>query len=218
MSPTQLILLGSNIPTFIVISYAYYTRRNLGGVLQPFLWFLYVSGVVHFISMILWFQQANNIFLLHFYVPVSTVLIIHFYRKFLGDFISPKIFKWTAIVFVLFSIVNSVFFQEFFIFNSYALTVQSIIITILSLYTFIWLMNSEVKENSKKEFPNLSWINSGLFIYYSSNLIIFYFGELIVHSITEDWSRRTWILHAIFSSVMYFCFFMGIWKNQQRSI
>lgn len=216
MNFSQLILIGTDIPIFLTVAYVFYCRRDFGKALKPFSKFLYLSGIVHLISLFLWFYQMNNMFLLHIYVPLSTVLLINFYKQFLGDFINPKIFKWTAILFVSFSVLNTIFLQYFLTFNSYALTVQSILISILSLSTFKWLMHDEIKKQRKEQLSSLNWINSGLFIYYSSNLVVFYFGELIMHSISIEWSQQTWILHSFFSTVMYFCFFIGLWKSRRQ--
>lgn len=217
MKLSQLFLIGSNVPIFIVIIFALITRKNFGKAYKPFLKFLYLSGSVQLISLPLWFFQLNNISLLHFYVPISTVLLVNFYKQFLGNFISAKIFNGAAILFVTLSVLNTIFLQDILTFNSYALTVQSILISILSLSTFKWLMHEDIRKKYKKnKLSSLNWINSGLFIYYSSNLIIFYFGELMMHSISKEWSQQTWILHNTFSTVMYFCFFVGIWKNRQQ--
>jgi hypothetical protein len=75
------------------------------------------------------------------------------------------------------------------------------------------LLNDTVKERRKQDIPSLHWINSGLFIYYSSNLLIFYFGALITHALSKQLNRYTWMLHSFFSIVMYTCFFIGLWKR-----
>lgn len=218
MSFSQLTLISADVPIFAVVIYALFNRKKIGKVYKPFLTFLYLSGLVQLISILLWYFQLNNMHLLHFYVPISTVLLISFYKQFLGDFINAKIFNGTAILFVAFSVLNSIFFQDILSFNSNALTAQSVLITILSLSTFKWMMHEDIKKEYRNKLLSLNWINSGLFIYYSSNLIIFYFGELIMQSISKEWIQQTWILHNFFSTVMYFCFFMGLWKNQQQQI
>jgi hypothetical protein len=59
----------------------------------------------------------------------------------------------------------------------------------------------------------LTWINSGLFIYYVSSLLIFYFGQVITDTFSKELNRYMWIFHAFFSLVMYSCFFVGLWKR-----
>ena len=216
MNLSQLILIGTDIPVFLTVISVFLHKRYLRKTLVPFSRFIYLSGIIHLISLILWFYQMNNMFLLHLYVPLGTILVINFYKNFLGDLINSKIFEWTAVLFAIFSVFNTIFVQHFLTFNSYALTVQSVVISILSLSAFKWLMHDEIKTRHKKQLSSLNWINSGFFIYYSANLVIFYFGEIIMHSISIKWSQHTWMLHSFFSAVMYFCFLIGLWKNRPQ--
>ncbi|MEP5072307.1 MAG: hypothetical protein ABJQ96_16630, partial [Crocinitomicaceae bacterium] len=110
------------------------------------------------------------------------------------------------------------FIQDIYTFNSYALCVEAVIIIILSLTTFVFLMNGIVKERRLAIIKSISWINAGLFIYYSSSLLVFYFGNMIISFAQSPLVRYTWFIYALFSIIMYFCFFVGLWKRPRKSI
>jgi hypothetical protein len=208
---SRYILILSNIPLFISVIYAAAIYKKLGSELKLFSLFLFFSGGIELISGILWFNSMNNLPLLHLYVAGGFVFLSLFYKKVLEGFIDPRIINGIMAAFLTFTLVNSVFIQPIFTFNSNALTVESILIMILSLSTFILMMNDLVKRKRLGLASSLNWINSALFVYYSSNLIIFYFGNLITHSLSKEFSLQTWMLHAFFSTVMYVCFSLGLW-------
>jgi hypothetical protein len=189
--------------------------KTLGNALKIFAWFVFLSGIVQFTSLGLCLANKNNMPLLHFYVAAGLPFLVWFYKAVLNDFISAKI-MWGIIIFFLpLTILNSVFLQDIFRFNSNALALESIIVIILALFTFIFFLNDTMKETGVKDIKSLTWINSGLFIYYLSCLLIFYFGDTIIFRFSKDLSRLTWIFHSFFSIVMYTCFFIGLWKRSK---
>lgn len=203
----------SFIPLLVVFTYTGFIYRNLVIELRPIAWFIFMSGLIELISRILWLQSRNNMPLLHLYVAGGFVLLALFYQKVLDGFINKKIILAITVFFLLASLINSIFIQTIYTFNSYALTVEAIIIIILSLSTFFLMLNDIVRQHRLGLVKSLNWINSGLFVYYSSSLLIFYFGNLITHFLSKESSLYTWVLHSFFSMIMYICFFIGLWRR-----
>ncbi len=190
----------------------------MGSSLRAFSWFLFLSGAVQFISLGLCYARHNNMPLLHFYVAAGGLLLIRFYKTLLRGFISPRIMWGIGTVFLLLTAANSAFLQPIFRFNSNALALESIIVIILALFTYIFFLNDTMKQTGVPDRRSLTWINSGLFIYYLSCLLLFYFGDTILFRLSRDLSRLTWIFHAFFSTVMYTCFIIGLWmRSSTRS-
>lgn len=213
MSATKWIIILSHIPIFVVALYAGFIYRALNRELRFFAWFLFISGVLQLLSLILWFEGKNNLFVLHLYVPAGFICIGLFYREVLNSFLNPRILLVTILTFVVFSILNTAFFQWFNVFDSNALTVECILILILSLSTYNLFLNHAVTRKNTKMAASLNLINSGLFIYHSSTLLIFYFGEYITSNVNLELSRYTWVLHSAFSVIMYIYFWRGLWKQ-----
>lgn len=202
-----------HLPIFLTVGYAWWVYRSLGKELRSLAHFLFLSGVVAATSLVLWFFSINNMPILHFYVLVGFVCLIIFYREVLNGFINRKVFTWLILGFSAFSAINTFFFQPLFVYNSYGLTVEAIIIIVLSLSTFLLMLNDIVKETHMPIISSLKWINSGLFTYYSSSLLIFYFGDLISQFTSTSLAKNAWILHGFFSAMMYCFCFVGLWKR-----
>jgi hypothetical protein len=212
MTFAKFVIVFSHIPIAITTGYAVLRYKRLDADLKIFACYLLLSGVVHFITLVTWFYKLNNMPLLHFYVAAGFTNLALFYRAVLRDVLDKKIISIVILVFLAFTLTNSIFIQDIFLFNSYALTVESVLIIILSLSTYVLLLNDIVKETRIHAIKSLNWINSGLFIYYASSLLIFYFGDLITLLSPSYLVRYTWVLHSAFLMIMYACFFVGLWK------
>ncbi|OCX52144.1 hypothetical protein BEL04_11670 [Mucilaginibacter sp. PPCGB 2223] len=213
MSITKAILIASDIPVLLVFFFMIARYRYLENTLKVFWWFIMCSAIVQIIALVLWLLQKNNLPLLHFYVPVGFALLVWYYKMVLAKLITKRVINAVILLFVCFSIVNSIFFQGIFIFNSNALTVESILLIILSIFTFIVLLNQEMHAIPQSVKQSLSWINSGVLIYYASTLLLFYFANYCARHYSVNINTYDWLFHSAASITMYICFFVGIWKQ-----
>src|SRR4051812_35471921 len=103
------IILLSCIPVFAATTYAALFYKRLKKELQIFSWFLFLSGLVQLVSVILWWYNINNMPLLHLYVAAGFVCLAWFYKTVLGDFIDRRIIPGITLIFLVFTIFNSLF-------------------------------------------------------------------------------------------------------------
>lgn len=212
MSATKIIIILSHLPVFAVALYALVSYKTLRAELKPFAWFLFSSGILQLISLILWFLKKNNLFILHVLVPLGFIFLAAYYRKVLTTFLNPVVLVFVAFGFVVFSIINTLYFQHPEVFNSNALTIECVLLIILSFSTYTLFLNKTF-DKQNQSVAGLNWINTGVFIYHASTLLIFYFGEYITSNIGLELSRYTWVVHSFFSVIMYICFWKGLWNR-----
>ena len=205
----------SFLPPILVFIYTLLIFRTLAYELKPFGWFTILSGIIEGLSRTLSSFQINNMPLLHIYVAGGFVCLALFYGRIFKGFLNPNLIKSIIGLFLFATLINVLFFQSFFSFNSNLLTAESVLIIIFSLSTYILLLNEIVKKSRMDLLKSLNWINSGLFLYFTSSLIIFYFGDIITRSISLQ-TQITWSMHAVFSSLMYVCFFVGLWNRPRK--
>lgn len=211
----------SFVPTLLVAAYTLFIYKKLPAELKTFAWFVLVSGMIELISRIYWFNSKNNMPLLHLYVALGFICLSLFYQQVLNGFIDKKIIRWILIGFLAFTTVNTLFIQPIYTFNSYALMAESVIIVIFSLSTYMLMLNDIVRKKRIGLIKSLNWINSGLFIYYASSLIIFnfanlFFSDLSFKVFSKNFNIQTWVLHSFFSITMYCCFFVGLWYRPRK--
>jgi hypothetical protein len=209
------VILLSCLPVFASAALAILRYKSLARELKVFTYFLVLSAAVQLVSVLLWWFNQNNMPALHFYVATGFVCLAWFYHTVLGDFIDRRIIPVVTVLFLVFTILNTLLWQNVSIFDSNALTVEAVIVIIFSFSAFMLSMNESMKDEDLPAMKSINWINSGLFIYYTSSMLIFYFGESITRFFPVALGRYTWVLHSVFSVVMYCCFFVGLWKNRR---
>lgn len=215
MNTARLIIIGSCIPVFATVIYAACCYRRLNKALRLFSWFLFISGIIQALSLAMWFMSKNNMPLLHLYVIAGFLSLALFYNHLLRDFIDQRLMIFLVAGFLVFTVLNSLFLQPVSTFNSYALTVESVIVIIFSVSTLMLGQHEVTRENQRQGFASLNWINSGLLIFYTSDILIFYFGDSLIDFFPSYMNRYAWVAHSFFSAMMYSCFFIGLWRSQK---
>jgi hypothetical protein len=213
MTIAKAILIANDIPILLAGCLVLIYYRRFEKIFKVFSWFIICSVIIQVIALVFWVRRENNMPLLHMYVPLGFVLLAWFYQAVLESLINKVIIVTVALLFFCFSIVNSMFFEHLFIFNSNALTVESILLIIFSIFTFIVLLNQQLPFIQGGVRQSLGWINSGILIYYSSTLLLFYFSNYVMHQYSVKVSANTWMFHAFVSIIMYVCFIIGLWKQ-----
>lgn len=206
------------LPILILVFAAIYVIRyysKFKGEFKYICWFIFLSLIIQLPSSIMGRFGIHNLFFLHFYVPLSYVLFTLFYMEVFKGFVSKTVLQLSIVLFVLFSIFNSVFIQDIESFNTYALSIESILITIFSLSLFVFLLNETVRDEKKGFISSLIWVNSGLFVYHTSGLLLFFFAELLTKfSLTEF--RISWLFHSLIYLIFYICIIVGLWKYPKK--
>ncbi|EZH75019.1 hypothetical protein ATO12_09830 [Aquimarina atlantica] len=183
-------------------------RFNALSLIQKKLSFIVILTVlVEIISWSLWYKKINNLPVYHFFTVIQFLLIVNIYRGALSQTFSKKFFTSLSIGFVVFAIINIVFFQDLLTFNSNATTLMGLIIIFLSLSYFYALLK-EVKYSTLETNP-MFWINSGFLIYFSSSLILFFMNNTLFKEVTEA-SLILWGLHAIINIVLTIFYIVAI--------
>jgi hypothetical protein len=206
------------LPSITVAVYVLFVYKRLPNELKRLSWYILLSAFTEIISRMYWLYSQNNMPLLHLYVPGSFFCLALFYQQVLNTFVDKKIIIGMLGAFLIFSFINSFFIQNIYTYDSNGLLIESILVVILSVSTFMVMMDDVVKKKRSGLSRSLNWINSGLFIYYTSSLIIFHFARLLFDDLSykrfsESFNLQTWMLHAFFLLIMYSCFFVGLWHR-----
>lgn len=209
------IFLFTNFPLLIALVVVIRNYLRFPAELKVISWCVFLSIVIQFSSQYLASQKENNLFLLHIFVPASFVCLSIFYQKVFSHFIHRNLLWWIMSLFVVFSIVNSLCWQTIETFNSYALSLESVLLIIYSLSLFALLLNESVRKEKKAILVSLRWINAGILIYYTSGLLIFYFGDLLTH-FSKVRFEISWRFHSFIYIIQFICISIGLWKHPKN--
>lgn len=217
MSVTKFILVFSHFPILFVTIYSMVIYTRLRKEIKPLAWYLMATGILYALSLLLWFLRTNNLPLLHVLVPLRFVLLLVVYKEILRGYIPSWILYVLAGGFCLYSFINTLFIERWYTFNAKAMTVESVLLIILSMSTYIFLMDKRMTKHLNGYIKSVEWINSGVFLYFTSSLTLMYFGDYMIQLISSELSRYTWVVHSFLMVIMYYCFWRALWKQDTIS-
>jgi hypothetical protein len=200
------VTLAVPVPLIIGIYKKIYLQKELRIVFT-----LICNNVVfEIISKILWYYKIPNLYIFHIYVLTEFFFISWFYYEIFKRYISPKIIPSIFIIFTVFSLIDSFVWHNILTFNSYAKTLECLIIVSYTVF-YLYKTFDEFQDQDPSETP-VFWINAGFLFYFSGCLFLFTFSNFILTQ-GRPMGMITWALHAFFIVIMYSLISVGLWKS-----
>ncbi len=191
----------------IIIALLRYNALSCTG--RAIFYYLLVNLVVCIISSALALLHSPNLFLYHFSTIAETLMLLNFFRLVFYKKQFSKYIRWLMLIFPLLALLNTLFLQHINQFNSYALSLQSILI--IGLCFLYWWKQQDDEGHAWASLP-LNWIISGLLLYFSSAFILFTFSHMIVSLASRTTSIIIWNVHAGLSVLMLLFISIGFRK------
>ncbi len=179
------------------------TFRYLGYYLC---WNLFIEITARILSS----YSVNNLPLLHLYTIGEFLLFALLYRKMhlFKNWADKKFWIFVSVALALI-VLNSIFIQNIYEFNSYAKTMVQLILMGFAFGYFYQL------QEKKEETESLNWVNAAVLIYYSGSLFIFMFGNYFL-----DKEPKThlifWVINVLLNLIFQILVFIGIWKVSRK--
>ena len=147
----------------------------------------------------------------HIYIPVSFLLAGLFYFFRLRGFISEKIVAAIIILFIIFSIINSLLIQNIYSFANYSGAIGALILIGFSVLLFAKIM---VEGKIKKLIDEpIVWINSSILVYYTANFFFYILYNILLENSIE-FLKQTIFVFNIFNVIFYILISIGFWKTK----
>jgi hypothetical protein len=191
------------------VAVALFRYRQLNATMRTMVLYVFLGGLVQLSSSYLNANKQNNLWLLHLYTPLEFACIVWFYYHVLQGFVKKSAFVWAGFGFAGLSVLNSAFLQDTDTFNTYARSLEGILVIVFCL---IWCYRTllEMKIKQLEQDP-VFWVNTGFLLYFSGNVLLFAFSNYIIN-INHALNLYIWAFHALFSILLYFFITIGLWK------
>ncbi|MFT3908939.1 MAG: hypothetical protein QM737_05895 [Ferruginibacter sp.] len=160
--------------------------------------YLFLSGISNALLAFMAYRHMNNLPVFHIYTLLEFGFLVFFLRTLFHDTVISGWLYTIAAVFILFCIINTLFFQDIHTFNSYSRSVEAIIIIGFCLYYFKKQLGMQLNIPRDPGF----WFVLGLFIYFSSSLTIFIISNVSL-SLNKNFLWIMWTIHASLVLLMY---------------
>lgn len=180
-----------------------------------FIWYFILLGAFSELltrSLSYFYPKLNTLPGLHLYTILEFITVGLFYQTYFGNFFNRKILPLIIVTFVTLAIINGIFIQGIFNFNTYASGLEGILIIILSLLCFYKMLIELDTRNPTKQ--PIFWINSGFLFYFAGNLFIF----ILSNFIREDnyLLSLAWGMHAFLMLILHLFLGIGLWHTLRR--
>lgn len=207
----QYIYMNIIAPSFnlLPVMIALFRYRNLPAAAKTLFAYLVLNAVINTAASVLAYHHISNTPLFHFSTVLETIMLLFFFRQIMPGEKMRLLIIWLLLLFPAAGLLNLLFLQHLFEFNSYILSLQSIIIIALS-FIYLWLYENHT-EAAWSSFP-LNWILSGLLLYFSSAFILFTFSNFIIPLSTKKTLILIWNIHATLTIFMYVLIAIGYTK------
>jgi len=184
-------------------------RKYLVDELRIIFFFICNGLIFEFISTLMWYYKIPNLYLFHIYVLSEFFFISWFYFMVFKEYLSKKIIPSIFVIFIIFSLIDSFVLHNPLTFNSYAKTLECVIIVAYTVF-YLYKTFDEFQDEDPSDTP-VFWINAGFLFYFSGSLFLFNFSNLILTQ-GKQMNMITWALHAFFMTIMYLLIALGLWK------
>jgi hypothetical protein len=148
--------------------------KKIKNYLLPVFIMVVIASFVEIINFWVAIDATSNLPIFHIYTALEFSFIYLFYLFFYKQYFN---FKILYLLIPLFYIVTYIDYKINGLndIDSFSVTVESSIFIILSLISFTFLLRNLIYENVLS-IP-FFWINSGILIYFSGNILLFIFGK-----------------------------------------
>jgi len=191
----------------VVFCFVY--RKKLNTPFRRLFYFLILNLIIEILAFTFMQFKQNNLPLLHLYTLGEFILFSYFYMSLINKpALIKNAFRYFVIGGCLLILLNSIFLQSIYTFNTFAKTaVQVTIIAYAVLYFYNLVENSSFSTAVSK---SLRLVNSAILIYYSGSLFIFMYGKFSL--INVEGYVVFWAFNAILNFIFQLLILLGLWK------
>lgn len=160
-----------------------------------------------------WLDLKTNLHIGNVWYLVEFGCLFFFYYS-INEFLKYKIqLIGLTVIFLLTYLIVFIFFVSIYeytnIFEFYGAFHYSFV-SIFVYYVFL------KKLENRLTIKSVFWYNTGIFIYFTGNILIFLLQDYFFHGDYEYWNV-TWTIHNILTFIKSSCFLIGFYMNYKHS-
>lgn len=190
------------LPIFI----AFLRFKYLTNAAKALLVYLCTNAAVSIVIKYTANHKINNLPIFHLYTLIELILLAEFFKKLIGFKTIITVIQFS---FLIACVVNALFFQSIFTFNTYTRPLEAFIIMLFAVNYFAKIF-TDTSKIRLSEMPGF-WFNTGLFLYFSGAFMLFIFSNFLL-TVSKQSFNIVWNTHATFVLIMYLLFTIGFIK------
>lgn len=203
---------SSAIVDFIPLLALTFSIRHITKETFPIASLVVLSLLTDTINFLLVSQNKNNFIVFRIYTYLEIFLISSFYFQFYKKYTKTNASFLIIPLFVAVSVVDYKI-NGINNFDNYETAFESIVFSIISLWTFYYISKQLLFDNLLNE--PFFWLNTSILLYFGGNLILFIFNNYLLRSKTTD-QLAMWCIHSVLNILYNLLIALGLWKVKRR--
>ena len=179
--------------------------RKFSGSAKLVCWYLIISALFTGISLLISrYYHQNSMPVSHLFTVIELAIIVFFYKKLMEAGEKSSVYYYIILVFTVVCVINALFFQSIYTYNSYTKSIEAIICILLAMKYFAAIASgtSSTKIITAPDF----YFNAGFFLYFSGAFMLFVFSNFIVTNLSLNDFLIIWTIHSSLVLLMYLFF------------
>lgn len=172
--------------------------------------FILFSTITETLTIIYFENVWNNIWISHLYTFLQVPLLTWIYSSFIVG-VRRKVMVFSCVLFLMFSIINLIFWEDLTDFNSNQRYFAAVVILMFCFFYFV-----EVFIEAKIvriELEHLFWMSSAILIYTAGTLFLFILREELIEALDDDY----WNLNCILNIILNIGLTVSLWVGTRKS-
>lgn len=149
----------------------------------------------------------NNLPFFHLYILLEVVFLKFIFSKIINSKIFDRFSTIATLLFGTIWLLLITFKTGFFKYPDYSRFIEGILLMTYSSIYFVKVFNEKRVLNLFKEIG--FWVSSGVFVYFSSNSVLFLFSEFVV-TLSDRSFVLIWTVHAVLTILLYIAYTIAI--------
>lgn len=209
----NILFIYPNLVIFLPLILAVSNYKKYPPELRHITTYMALSVATQIMSFALWKLKKNNFPILHAYTLVEYYVLLRYYMQILKGFIPKSALTVIMYLFLVYSVIDSLFIESIFTFNTYSRSVEALILITLAVCWFVKIVGEEEEERTGTS--GLYYINSGFMVYFAGSLILFSYGSY-VEKMAIATRINLWTIHTFLAAQLYILITIGLWKARAR--
>jgi len=172
--------------------------------------YIIVNGVINATVSFLAWRGINNMPIFHIYTILEFIVISFFFKSVHNNKLYTLFSCIILLIFIILSVINSIFIQGIWIFNTYSRSIEAVILIGYCIFGLIQLINKMDSFNN-----SVFWYTSGLLVYFSASFVLFIVANLTL-GIDKSLNWILWHIHAFMVFILYIFITKGFYLGKRR--
>jgi hypothetical protein len=195
------------LPTILILF-----SKNKSAPYQVLRVYIAITIIVEGVSRYMADKKMNNLPLFHLNSILELACLSMMFYYLVNSPLIKKSIVGIILGFATFAIVNALFFQDIYTFNSYPRIAVCLLLIIYCIIFFIQTLNELTVV--RLETYGIFWIVLGTLIYFAGNMFLFTFFEYLLR-VSKEYGFQLWNIHSILNIIFNSLLALGIWLDRK---